>query len=149
MIPAALAFLFVSVVACLRHAASTAHLPPHTASVGLLRFRASGTVWGTAVRVINRTECRLTLLLVSKTRHFSNPTRNERSECRVGYAADARVPACRRHATTPDTHTFLHYSTKSPGESTIPFTATTTASLSIKEKQNSFLPKSLNEAPNV
>ena len=31
-----------------------------------------------------------TPLLVSETRYFSNPTRNERSECRVGYAYDAR-----------------------------------------------------------
>lgn len=99
LIPAALAFLFVSVVVCLRHAAPTTHRPPHNRSVGLLRYRAFGTVRRTAVKVINRTECRLTLLLVSKTRHFSNPTRNEWSECRVGYANDMRVPVCRRHAT--------------------------------------------------
>jgi len=35
--------LFVSVVACFQHAALPAHRPPHTASVGLLRFRAFGT----------------------------------------------------------------------------------------------------------
>lgn len=67
---------------------------------GLLRFRAAGTVWGTAAKVINRAGHCPTPLFVSETRHFSNPTRNERSECRVGYADDARVQACRRHATT-------------------------------------------------
>ena len=39
--------------------------------------------------------------------------------------------------------------TSTPPNTTIPLTAATTAPLSIKEKQNSFLPKSLNEAPNV
>ena len=41
------------------------------------------------------------------------------------------------------------YPATSAGTPTIPLTAVTTASLSIKEKQNNFLPKSLNEAPNV
>jgi len=90
-----------------------AHRPPHTASVGLLRFRACGTgrnpqkssdtggipygqpsPWIMSMLIYCPTP-----LLVSKTRYFRNPTRNERSEGRVGYADDARVRACRRHAT--------------------------------------------------
>ncbi len=90
-------------VACLRHAVPPAHRPPHTASVGLLRFRACGTGGirngQPSRRIMSILIFCSTSLLVSKTRYFSNPTRNERSECRVGYADDARVQACRRHAT--------------------------------------------------
>ena len=75
---------------------------------------------------------------VGDTQHY--PQDNVCSICR-----DAKFCV----STTPQVLTFPHHAAKSPEEPTIPFTASTTASLFIKEKQNNFLPKSLNEAPNV
>ena len=49
------------------------------------------------------------LLRVQDARHLSNPTRNERSECRVRCAA-GRVAVCRRHTTiTGEGHPPLLY----------------------------------------
>lgn len=90
-----------------------------------------------------------TPLLVSETRYFRNPTRNERSECRVGYADDARVQACRRHATThaaPAFYVTLRNPQKiSPSPSPLLLPPRSPS----RRNRTTSCPKSLNKAPKV